>query len=299
VAVDVHGILLLDKPLGLSSAGAVARLKYLFNARKAGHTGSLDPLASGMLPICFGEATKFGALMLDADKTYRVRVRLGERTPSADLESAVVERRELPPLSTERLERALEEFPRDYMQVPPMHSALKQDGRPLYEYARAGETRERAPRLIRIHSLRLIEWGSPDLSFDVRCTKGAYIRVLGEDLAARLDTIGHLVELRRLGVAPFADAPQWTLEALDRMSREERSALLLPVDAALAQWPRVDLAADGALAFRQGRTIVVPVEASGTVRIYAPDQGFLGLGAVEAAGRLVPLRLISAATNRA
>lgn len=299
MAVDVHGILLLDKPLGLSSAGAVARLKYLFNARKAGHTGSLDPLASGMLPICFGEATKFGALMLDADKTYRVRVRLGERTPSADLESAVVERRELPPLSTERLERALEEFPRDYMQVPPMHSALKQDGRPLYEYARAGETRERAPRLIRIHSLCLIEWRSPDLSFDVRCTKGAYIRVLAEDLAAKLDTIGHLVELRRLGVAPFADAPQWTLEALDRMSPEERSALLLPVDAALAQWPRVDLAADGALAFRQGRTIVVPREAPGTVRIYAPDQGFLGLGAVEAAGRLVPLRLISAATNRA
>ena len=299
MAVDVHGILLLDKPLGLSSAGAVARLKYLFNARKAGHTGSLDPLASGMLPICFGEATKFGALMLDADKTYRVRVRLGERTPSADLESAVVERRELPPLSTERLERALEEFPRDYMQVPPMHSALKQDGRPLYEYARAGETRERAPRLIRIHSLCLIEWRSPDLSFDVRCTKGAYIRVLAEDLAAKLDTIGHLVELRRLGVAPFADAPQWTLEALDRMSLEERSALLLPVDAALAQWPRVDLAADGALAFRQGRTIVVPREAPGTVRIYAPDQGFLGLGAVEAAGRLVPLRLISAATNRA
>jgi tRNA pseudouridine55 synthase len=180
-----------------------------------------------------------------------------------------------------------------------MHSALKQDGRPLYEYARAGETRERAPRLIRIHSLCLIEWRSPDLSFDVRCTKGAYIRVLAEDLAAKLDTIGHLVELRRLGVAPFADAPQWTLEALDRMSPEERSALLLPVDAALAQWPRVDLAADGALAFRQGRTIVVPREAPGTVRIYAPDQGFLGLGAVEAAGRLVPLRLISAATNRA
>jgi tRNA pseudouridine55 synthase len=138
---DVHGILLLDKPLGLSSAGAVARLKYLFNARKAGHTGSLDPLASGMLPICFGEATKFGALMLDADKTYRVTVRLGERTPSADLESAVVERRELPPLSLARMELALEEFPRDYSQIPPMHSALKQDGKPLYEYARAGETR--------------------------------------------------------------------------------------------------------------------------------------------------------------
>ena len=142
---DVHGILLLDKPLGLSSAGAVARVKYLFNARKAGHTGSLDPLASGMLPICLGEATKFGALMLDADKTYRVTVRLGERTPSADLESAVVERRDLPPLSRAQMEDALAEFPRDYSQIPPMHSALKQDGKPLYEYARAGETRERAP----------------------------------------------------------------------------------------------------------------------------------------------------------
>ena len=296
---DVHGILLLDKPLGLSSAGAVARVKYLFNARKAGHTGSLDPLASGMLPICLGEATKFGALMLDADKTYRVTVRLGERTPSADLESAVVERRDLPPLSRAQMEDALAQFPRDYSQIPPMHSALKQDGKPLYEYARAGETRERAPRRIRIHALRLIDWQSPDLSFDVHCTKGAYIRVLAEDLAARLDTFGHLTGLRRLAVAPFADAPQWTLEALDRMSREARSALLLPVDAALEEWPRLDLAADGVQAVRQGQSIAVPREAPGKVRIYAPGLGFLGLGAVQAPGRLVPLRLISAVTNRA
>jgi tRNA pseudouridine55 synthase len=295
---DVHGILLLDKPLGLSSAGAVARLKYLFNARKAGHTGSLDPLASGMLPICFGEATKFGALMLHADKTYRVTVRLGERTPSADLETAVIERRELPALSAACMERALAEFPRDYLQVPPMHSALKQGGKPLYEYARAGETRERAPRRITIRSMQLIDWRAPDLSFDVQCTKGAYMRVLAEDLAARLDTVGHLVVLRRLGVAPFAEARQWTLEALDGMSREQRSALLLPVDAALADWPRLDLAIEGAEAFRQGRTIPVPHDV-GKVRIYAPGLGFLGLGAVETAGRLVPLRLMSTATNRA
>jgi tRNA pseudouridine55 synthase len=296
---DVHGILLLDKPLGVSSAGAVARVKHLFNARKAGHTGSLDPLASGLLPICFGEATKFGALMLDADKTYRVTVRLGERTPSADLESAVIERRDLPALSTARMERALEEFPRDYSQIPPMHSALKQEGKPLYEYARAGETRARAPRRIGIHAMRLIEWRSPDLCFDVRCTKGAYIRVLAEDLAARLDTLGHLIGLRRLGVAPFADAPQWTLQALDRLSLQERSALLLPVDAALTEWPRLDLETEGAEALRQGRTIAVLRETAGKVRIYAPGLGFLGLGAVEAAGRLKPLRLISAPTNRA
>jgi tRNA pseudouridine55 synthase len=296
---DVHGIVLLDKPLGLSSAGAVARLKYLFDARKAGHTGSLDPLASGMLPVCFGEATKFGALMLDADKSYRVTVRLGERTASGDRETAVVERRELPALSEERVERALAEFPRDYLQVPPMHSALKQDGKPLYEYARAGEVRERAPRRIGILAMRLIEWRSPDVSFDVQCTKGAYIRVLAEDLAARLETLGHLIGLRRLGVAPFTEEPQWTLDALEAMSREQRSALLLPVDAALTDRPRLDLAAAEAAAFRQGRTISVPRELPGSVRIYTPGLGFLGLGSVEAAGRLVPLRLISAATNRA
>jgi tRNA pseudouridine55 synthase len=296
---DVHGILLLDKPLGSSSAAAVARAKRLFRARKAGHTGSLDPLASGMLPICFGEATKFGALMLDADKAYRLTVRLGERTPSADLESPVVERRELPPLSRGDLERLLAEFPRDYEQVPPMHSAIKQDGKPLYEYARAGEVRERAARLIRIHEMRLIEWRSPDLVLDVRCTKGAYMRVLAEDLAARLATIGHLIGLRRQGVAPFAEEPQWTFEALEGLADEARRELLLPVDAALLHWQRLDLPAGEADAVRQGQSIPVAAGCTGNVRIYAPGLGFLGLGAVGPPGRLKPLRLISAAANRA
>ena len=296
---DVHGILLLDKPLGLSSAAAVARAKRLFTARKAGHTGSLDPLASGMLPICLGEATKFGALMLEADKTYRLTLRLGERTPSADLESTVVERRELAPLTALDLERALAAFPRRYEQVPPMHSAIKQDGKPLYVYARAGETRERAARSIVIHDMQLIEWLSPDATFDVRCTKGAYMRVLAEDLALRLATIGHLVGLRRLGVAPFADSPQWTFEALEALSPGERARLLLPVDAALGRWRRLDVPAEGIEAVRQGRSVVVAGECTGNVRIYAPGLGFVGLGAVEASGRLKPLRLISAATNRA
>src|ERR1700721_466376 len=154
VAVDIHGILLLDKPVGLGSAGAVARVKRLFNARKAGHTGSLDPLASGLLPICFGEATKFAAQLLDADKTYRVPARRGERTPSADRESEVVERRELQAYSAPQLAAALSEFPREYAQVPPMHSALKQDGKPLYEYARAGITRERAARALVTHQMQ-------------------------------------------------------------------------------------------------------------------------------------------------
>lgn len=296
---DIHGILLFDKPLGVSSAGAVARVKYLYGARKAGHTGSLDPLASGMLPICFGEATKFGAQMLEADKTYRVAVRLGERTPSADRESAVIERRELPPFGTPDMQQALDEFPREYAQVPPMHSAIKQDGKPLYHYARAGETRERQPRMIGIRQMQVIEWQSPDLTFDVRCTKGTYIRVLAEDFAAQLKTIGHLIGLRRLAVAPFDTEPQWSLEVLEALSPEERLKVLLPPDAALADWRRLELPPEGVTALRQGQTLSLPIEAPGNVRIYAAGHGFLGLGAVGPAGRLVPLRLIAAATNRA
>src|SRR6202051_4569928 len=159
---DIDGILLLDKPLGLSSAGAVARVKRLFGARKAGHTGSRDPLASGMLPLCFGEATKFGAQLLDADKTYRVTARMGERTASADRESEVIEKRELPEFSIDQMQRALADFPREYAQVPPMHSAIKQDGKPLYEYARAGITRERAARAIVIREMSFLDWQPPD-----------------------------------------------------------------------------------------------------------------------------------------
>ena len=299
---DVNGILLLDKPLQMSSAGAVARAKRLFNARKAGHTGSLDPLATGLLPICFGEATKFGAQMLDADKTYRVVVRLGQRTPSADRESDVVETRVLSQFSEADMQAALAQFPRQYAQVPPMHSALKQNGKPLYEYARAGITRERAARDIVIHDLQLLSWHSPDLSFDVRCTKGAYIRVLAEDLAAQLGTVGHLWSLRRLGVTPFDGVMQWSFEALESMNDAQRQALLLPLDAALQGWRRFDLPEGGVAALRQGQTIELPGEltevGSGQVRIYAAGMGFLGLGEI-AAGRLVPVRLIAFGANRA
>jgi tRNA pseudouridine55 synthase len=299
-AADVHGILLLDKPLGLSSAGAVARAKRLFAARKAGHTGALDPLATGLLPICFGEATKFGALMLEAGKTYRVTVRLGERTASADLESPVIEKRELPPLSRAGIEAALAEFPRSYPQVPPMHSAIKQDGKPLYEYARAGITRERAARLITIHDLQLRDWCAPDLNFDVHVSKGAYIRVLAEDIALRLGTIAHVVGLRRLGVAPFLCEPLWTFAALEALDAPRRAQLLLPVDAALREWRRLDLPPAGVEAFRRGQTVSIPVGQPGTVRIYATGHGFLGVGEIQATGSLVPVRLIAAAAaNRA
>jgi tRNA pseudouridine55 synthase len=277
---DIHGILLLDKPLGLTSARAVARLKWLFGARKAGHTGSLDPLASGMLPICFGEATKFGAHL------------------SADRETEVIEERELPPFTEHELLQALAGFPRAYLQVPPMHSAIKQGGRPLYEYARAGITRERAARSIVIHDLQFIDWRAPDLSFDVRCSKGAYIRVLAEDLAARLGTIAHLVALRRLCVAPFATQRQWTLEALEQQTQAQRLASLLPVDAALAEWRRLDLPEGGVSALRQGQSLSMPAQTPGNVRIYAAGLGFLGLAAIEPAGRVVPVRLVAAHFGR-
>ena len=296
---DIDGILLLDKPLGLSSAGAVARAKYLFGARKAGHMGSLDPLASGLLPICFGEATKFGAQMLDADKTYRVTARLGERTASADRESPVIETRPLADFSAADMAAALADFPRDYAQIPPMHSALKQDGKPLYEYARAGIEREREPRAIVIHAMTLLDWTSPDLHFDVRCSKGAYIRVLAVDIAARLGTIAHLTGLRRLGVAPFGSETLWSFAALEALSLADRTAVLLPVDAALGDWRRLDLPAGGVTAVRRGQAVDLPGCLPGNVRIYAAEHGFLGLGQVRAAGRLVPLRLISAIANRA
>jgi tRNA pseudouridine55 synthase len=303
LAEDLHGILLLDKPLHMSSAAAVARAKRLFNARKAGHTGSLDPLASGMLPICFGEATKFGAQLLDADKTYRVALRLGERTPSADRESQVVETRALPPLSRDQLQQALADFPRRYSQVPPMHSALKQDGKPLYEYARAGIIRERAARTIVIHEMTLIDWQPPDLTFDVCCSKGAYVRVLGEDLAAKLDTIGYLLALRRLKVAPFGAQPVWVFEALESLSAQRLRETLLPVDAALGAWRRLELSAAGVIAIRQGKSITLPGDPGGgapePVRIYAAGLGFLGLGEIGPAGRLTPRRLISSNANEA
>jgi tRNA pseudouridine55 synthase len=296
---DIHGILLFDKPLGMTSAGAVARAKHLFGARKAGHTGSLDPLASGLLPVCFGEATKFGARLLDADKTYLVTARLGERTASGDLETPVIERRDLPPLSAQRIEEALAGFPRDYLQMPPMHSAIKQDGTPLYVFARAGITRERVPRAIVIREMHLVGWHAPDLRFLVRCTKGAYMRVLAEDLAACLGTVAHLAALRRLGVAPFDSEPSYTVEALQALSPDARRGVLLPVDAALGACRRLELSAEGVAAVRRGQSVPMPVEAPGTVRIYAAGLGFLGLGEIGAAGRLVPLRLVSAVANQA
>ncbi len=297
---DVHGILLLDKPLGLTSAAAVAKLKRLFGARKTGHTGSLDPLATGFLAICFGEATKFGSHLLDADKTYRVTVRLGERTPSADLETEVCERQPVPALTEGEVRGALSDFPTEYDQMPPMHSALKQGGKPLYSYARAGITLERMPRRVSVYGMQLLDWKSPDMCFEVHCSKGTYIRVLAEDIAVRLGTLGHLTGLRRLTVAPFQERGMVTLESLESMTSAERLEHLLPVDESLRGVPRLDLDAAQAADLRLGRNVDVRADSLPNVRIYGPEAQFLGLGEVQGAGRLVPRRLISAlVANRA
>lgn len=239
----VDGIVLLDKPSGLSSNDALQRVKRLYRAQKAGHTGSLDPLATGLLPICLGEATKLCGLLLDGDKHYEARVRVGTSTTTGDAEGEVVRSSDPAPLSEDRVRAALAAFRGPIQQVPPMYSALKRQGQALYELARAGQTVEREARPVVIHRLELLDFARDELRLDVICSKGTYIRTLAEDLLASLDQAAHLVGLRRLGAMPFA-APvaMYTLDALsDRAGADFESldALLLPPVAGVAAWPRV------------------------------------------------------------
>src|SRR5690606_13644483 len=229
----VDGILLLDKPAGLSSNAALQKVRYLLRAKKGGHTGSLDPLATGMLPICFGEATKVSGFLLDADKHYRVTCRLGVRTDSADADGAVVETAPVPALDAGRVNEVLARFHGDIQQVPPMYSALKYQGRRLYELARAGESVERAARTVTLHALVLDGMTADSLTLDVRCSKGTYVRTLVEDVAAALGTLAHVVALRRLGVGPYEGQAMVTLAELEarraQAGNDALDALLLPV----------------------------------------------------------------------
>ena len=295
----VDGVLLLDKPQGITSNRALQIVKRLFAAAKAGHTGSLDPLATGLLPICLGNATKMSAFLLDADKHYRVTARLGERTDTADADGDVVETQPVPELDEARLQAVLREFTGDIDQVPPMYSALKKDGKRLYEIARAGGEVERPARRVRIFSLGLDAIDGNDISLDVRCSKGTYIRSLVEDVAAALGTVGHVTVLRRVGVGPFEKRPMYTLEELEKIASEGGHAALderlLPVDSAVVDWPLVRLDADSSWYVRHGQPVQVsraPTE--GRVRLYAEDDGFLGIGEVADDGRIAPKRLVSA-----
>jgi tRNA pseudouridine55 synthase len=293
----VDGLLLLDKPSGITSNGALQRVKWLFGARKAGHTGSLDPLASGMLPLCFGEATKFAGYLLDSDKTYRVRLQFGVQTDTGDADGAVVATAGHRAVERPDLEVAVAGMLGPMDQVPPMYSALKQGGQRLYALARAGQTVERPSRPVRIHSLAIETYDPEAPTLVVRCSKGTYVRVLVEDLAARLGTVAHVTLLRRLEVSTFAENRMWTLPdvlAASERGPEALSSLLLPVESILGNWPALRLDAGMATGLAQGRAMDLAGPANnGLVRLYGPQDRFLGLGEVLDGRRVAVRRLLS------
>ncbi|HET7587020.1 MAG TPA: tRNA pseudouridine(55) synthase TruB [Gammaproteobacteria bacterium] len=295
---DVDGILLLDKPSGLTSNRALQVAKRLFAARKAGHTGSLDPLATGLLPLCFGEATKVSSFLLDADKGYRVQCRLGTATATGDSDGEVVETAPVPALTAADVESALAGFVGRINQTPPMYSALKHEGKRLYELAREGKSVERKPREIEIYALRLIELSGDTIEYDVRCSKGTYVRTLSEDIARALGTLGHVSALRRYKVGAFEEAGMVTLDELEQDADAEPDRLdarLTPIDAALTHWPAVELNGDSAYYLRRGQAVFVAgAPETGWLRIYGPNRSFLGLGAMDSSGKVAPKRLIRA-----
>ncbi len=294
----VNGILLLDKPLGITSNKALQIVKRLFNARKAGHTGNLDPMASGVLPICLGEATKMSAFLLDADKRYQGTIKLGERTTSADAEGEVIERLPVPRLQEQQIKAVLEQFTGEIEQIPPMYSALKHQGQPLYKLAREGIEVERKPRTVTIFKLELLQFTSDELSIDVHCSKGTYVRTLAEDIGAALGSCAHLNSLVRTKAGPFELDQAITLEQLEALAQQGVSALdqrLLPMENALLDWPVVELAREAAHYFCKGQPVFVPqISSTGWVRIYEGKERFLGVGAVLDDGRVAPKRLLSA-----
>lgn len=297
--VPVHGVLLLDKAADASSNDVLIQAKRLFNAEKAGHTGTLDPFATGLLPLCFGEATKFAQDLLEADKTYETTVHLGVTTTTGDTEGGILERR-LVDVTVPQIESVLANFRGPILQTPPMYSALKRDGKPLYEYARAGITLEREARALTIHQLDLIDYQAPLLHLRVTCSKGTYIRVLGEDIGAVLGCGGHLQALRRTAVGSLVLENAVTMLQLADIAEARRPGLLAPVDALLASLPMLEL--DEALAkrFLQGQRLslgkeaVMPPASEGRVRVYrAGDRRLLGTGRMQEFGVLAPERLIS------
>ena len=290
----VHGVLLLDKPLGLSSNDALQKAKRLFRAEKAGHTGTLDPLASGLLPLCFGAATKFSQASLEADKAYAATLRLGQTRVGGDMEGEIVRERPVE-VTTEAIEAACARFTGLISQLPPMHSALKKDGKALYEYARAGIEVEREPRQVRIHAIDILGWDAATctLQLAVRCSKGTYIRTLAEDIGQALGCGAHLSALRRTGSGPLQVADAVTLEQLAALDEAAREALLKPVDWLLSDWPCVALPEDEAGRFLTGLRRRVRLADAPAVRVYGPQpSAFLGSAHI-ASGELIADRLLS------
>ncbi len=294
---DLTGIVLLDKPVGVGSTEVLQRVKNLFQARKAGHTGSLDRLASGLLPLCFGEATKVSGFLLNADKRYRSTFRLGVVTSTGDAEGEVLERHEPPQLGEQEIIRVLAEFNGEIEQVPPMHSAIKHQGQRLYKLAHQGLTVERQPRRVTIYRIDLLDYGDGRLHVEVDCSKGTYIRTLAEDIGKRLGCGASVETLHRLGAGPFDAKDMVPLAELEERADEGLDALdevLLPIEAAVAHWPGVSLPDAVAYYLRRGQPVLVPhAPTEGWVRIFAAGDRFVGVGEVLDDGRVAPRRLMN------
>ena len=295
---NISGFLLLDKPAGISSNKALQIVKRLFKARKAGHTGSLDPIATGMLPICFGEATKFSRFLLNADKVYEVVARLGIKTDTGDTEGQVLHRLPLPSLTNEKIDAVLAKFLGDIEQIPPMYSALKHKGKRLYELARQGIEVERPPRQVSIYALQLIAHTKDTLSLRVHCSKGTYIRTLVEDIGDVLCCGAHVEVLRRLEVGHFQSSEMYDLPQLEAIAAKDVGQLdqcIFPVEALLTMYPAIHVDASGRQRLYYGQNIHLPkTHPTGWVRLYDDKAQFLGLGEVLMADQLVPRRLLAA-----
>ncbi|MGB9129170.1 MAG: tRNA pseudouridine(55) synthase TruB [Thiobacillus sp.] len=287
----INGVLLLNKPVGITSNAALQKAKWLLNARKAGHTGTLDPFADGLLPLCFGEATKFSAYLLEADKHYRAVLQLGVTTTTGDPEGEILATHEVH-ASRAEIEALLPRFTGEIEQIPPMHSALKHQGRPLYEYARAGIEIDRPPRKVTIRALELIECDPPRVVLDVQCSAGTYIRTLAQDIGAALGCGAHLTELKRTAAGGFRLDQAHTLADLEALDATLRPGLLLPADCLVAHLPVIQLDAADAGALCQGRSVAHATDHQGLVRIYAAPHAFIGLADADA-GHLIPRRLIA------
>ena len=298
---NVSGIVLLDKPLGITSNKALQIVKRLYNAAKAGHTGSLDPLATGLLPLCLGEATKVSGFLLDADKSYLATLKLGVKTFSADAEGDVVETRPVENYSEIQINDAIAKFLGDIEQVPPMHSALKVDGQPLYKLAHQGIVVERKPRSVHIFNIEVLHYEDDELDIAVECSKGTYIRTLAEDIGEALGCGAHLSALRRTSSGPFDLEDSITIDELENLAElgfEEIDNCLIPAEDALDDWDSVELTEDAAFYLCRGQAVQIPnAPTEGLVRLFSEEKGFLGIGEILDDGRVKPHRLFLIENN--
>lgn len=288
----LSGVFLLNKPLGISSNAALQRVRGLFRAQKGGHTGALDPLASGLLPICLGEATKFSHYLLDSTKRYQTTIQLGHSTTTGDVEGEILVECEIPELSEEKIQSVLKQFLGDTLQVPPMYSALKKEGRPLYELARKGIEIEREARPIHLSKIDLISFTENSLTLEITCSKGTYIRVVGEDIAKALGTQGHLSALHRTQTGLFEIIPTYTIEYLESLTTHERDALLLPVFAPVQHFQHIQVPEGRASYFKNGMESNIEHEAVEQVLVF-DGETCLGMAEINDKKRLVPKRVLN------